>query len=139
MSVRPSIPSTLLSLLRATNAVYTTLFFLILNLIIPLSSPSPTAPHTHTHTDGFLFDDGDAILQVSLPEFVQLVDAGAFQTLGFAALRIAELLANEEEGPNGALDADVRRKLELWEIPATHVTGTSFGFEVRIKSIILDW
>ena len=50
--------------------------------------------------------------------------------MGYAALRISEILANEEEGPNGELDASIRKKVEAYEIPATHIVNTSFGFEV---------
>ena len=62
-----------------------------------------------------------------------MVNEDVFRTLGYAALRISEILANEEEGPNGELDASIRKKLEPFEIPATHVVNTSFGFEVILR------
>ena len=70
-------------------------------------------------------------------EFQQLVKHDVFRTLGFAALRISEILANEEEGPNGELDASIRKKIEPYEIPATHVSETSFGFEVNTMFYVL--
>ena len=70
-------------------------------------------------------------------EFQQLVKHDFFRTLGFAALCISEILANEEEGPNGELDPSIRKKIEPYEIPATHVTETSFGFEVNTMFYVL--
>ena len=52
-------------------------------------------------------------MQIGLSEFIDLVEAGYWQVLGYASMQISHVLANADLDPNGEVPWDIRQRLQV--------------------------
>ena len=81
-------------------------------------------------SQGFTSDDGVVQMLISIPDFLELVDAGAFAVIGNAAMHINDAL--KEEG-NGEVSAVLRERLKKWEVANTWIRETAWGFSISYR------
>ena len=67
---------------------------------------------------------------ISIPDFVDLIEAGAFQVIANAAMHINDAL--KEEG-NGEVSAALRERLKRFEVANTWIKDTAWGFSISYR------